>query len=745
MAHQSRVARWASSTATLALLTTQTAVGQAPPQASLAAPPVAPIRAVQDDYYGTTVVDPYRYMEDLQNPEVQTWLKAQNDYTRAALTRIPGRNDLLARIRQLDEAATARVFDVRRLPGGRYMYQKRLATEDVAKLYVREGLTGDEKVLVDPVKLSAPGEAAHVINYYGASFDGAYVAYGASPGGSEDAVIHVIETATGHETGETMDRGWFGNPSWLPDHRSFFHNRMQKMDPGMPPTERELKSKVYVHVVGTDPDSDPLVFGYEVSPRVKIEPADIPFIVTYPGSPYAFGVVAHGVQNEITLYMAPLTSVGKPDTPWRKVCDVEDDVVDFTPRGDDIYLLTHKDASRFKVVRTSLTHPDPAQAEVVVPPGDAVIQGITLAQDALYVQVLDGGVGRLLRVPFVGSGIGTPERVPLPFDGAVWVAAADRRLSGIFLGLTSWTKASRILVYDVASHRVSDTGLQPRGPFDDPRDVEFEEVKAKSYDGTLVPLSIVHRRGVALDGSHPTLLYGYGAYGITLDPFFDPKWLAWIERGGVYAVAHVRGGGEYGEDWHVAGKLLTKPNTWRDFIACGEYLIEHKYTAVARLAGDGGSAGGITIGRGITDRPDLFAAALDEVGMSDVVRVELSPNGPPNIPEFGSTKTPDGFKGVYEMSAYHHVTDGTAYPAVLLTTGINDPRVTPWQPAKLAARLQAATSSGKPILLRVDYEAGHGIGSTKSQRQELLADQWSFLLWQFGAAGFQPRASPAVP
>src|SRR5204863_168527 len=440
-----------------------------------------------------------------------------------------------------------------------------------AKRYVREGLTGDEKVLVDPVKLSAPGEAAHVINYYGASFDGAYVAYGASPGGSEDAVIHVIETATGHETGETMDRGWFGNPSWLPDHRSFFHNRMQKMDPGMPPTERALKSKVYVHVVGTDPDSDPLVFGYEVSPRVKIEPADIPFIVTYPGSPYAFGVVAHGVENEITLYMAPLTSVGKPDTPWQKVCDVEDDVVDFTPR-----------------------------------------------------------------------------------------------------------------------------------------DVEFEEVKAKSYDGTLVPLSIVHRRGVALDGSHPTLLYGYGAYGITLDPFFDPKWLAWIERGGVYAVAHVRGGGEYGEDWHVAGKLLTKPNTWRDFIACGEYLIEHKYTAVARLAGVGGSAGGITIGRGITDRPDLFAAALDEVGMSDVVRVELSPNGPPNIPEFGSTKTPDGFKGVYEMRAYHHVTDGTAYPAVLLTTGITDPRVTPWQPAKLAARLQAATSSGKPILLRVDYEAGHG-------------------------------------
>src|SRR3989454_12174927 len=501
MARQSRVARWVSSTATLALLTTQAAVGQAPSRAAVAAPPVAPIRAVTDDYYGTTVVDPYRYMEDLQNPEVQAWLKAQNDYTRAALARIPGRNDLLARIRRLDEAATARVFDVRRLPGGRYVYQKRLATEDVAKLYMRDGLTGEEKLLVDPVKLGAPGDAAHVINYYGVSFDGSYVAYGASPGGSEDAVIHVIETATGHETGETMDRGWFGNPSWLPDNRSFLHNRMQKMDPGMPPTERELKSKVYLHVVGTDPDSDPLVFGYEVSPRVKIEPADIPFIVTYPGSPYAFGIVAHGVQNEITLYLAPLDSLGKPDTPWRKVCDVEDEVVDFTPLGNQIYLLTHKDASRFKVVRTSLTDPDPAHAEVVVPAGGAVGPGIRLARDALVAPGLDGGVGRLLRVPFAGPGVGTPERVALPFDGTVWVAAADRRLSGIFLGLTSWTRAARILVYDVASHRVSDTGLQPRGPFDDPRDMEFEEVKAKSYDGTLVPLSIVHRRGLALDGS----------------------------------------------------------------------------------------------------------------------------------------------------------------------------------------------------------------------------------------------------
>src|SRR5205814_5059386 len=209
-------------------------------------------------------------------------------------------------------------------------------------------------------------------------------------------------------------------------------------------------------------------------------------------------------------------------------------------------------------------------------------------------------------------------------------------------------------------------------------DVEFEEVTAKSYDGTLVPPSIVPRRGVALAGSHPTLLYRYGAYGITLDPFFDPKLLAWIERGGVYAVAHVRGGGEYGEDWHLAGKQVTKPNTWKDFIACAEYLVEHNYTSRAKLAGEGGSAGGITIGRAFTERPELFRAAIDAVGDSDTLRSELMESGPANIPEFGTVKDPGGFKALYEMDSYQHVKPDTPYPAIMLTTGVNDPRVAPW-------------------------------------------------------------------
>jgi prolyl oligopeptidase len=307
--------------------------------------------------------------------------------------------------------------------------------------------------------------------------------------------------------------------------------------------------------------------------------------------------------------------------------------------------------------------------------------------------------------------------------------------------MNTWTKAGQIYAYDSRTKKITNTGLQPLGRFDAPADLESVEVEVRGHDGTMIPLSIVYRRGIKLDGSNPTLLMGYGAYGFSQDPSFDPRRLAWYEKGGVYAVAHVRGGGEYGQDWYQAGYKLTKPNTWKDFIACAEYLIDEKYTAPERLAGTGRSAGGILIGRVVTERPDLLAAAVSDVGCSDMLRMETTPNGVPNIPEFGSVKTEDGFKGLYEMSSYHHVMDGTKYPAVMLTTGINDPRVEPWESGKMEARLQAATASGKPVLLRVDYESGHAVGTTKKQSQELAADSWAFLLWQFGLPEFQPSPS----
>jgi prolyl oligopeptidase len=698
------------------------------------APPPAPVRVVTDEYFGVKVADPYRYMEDLANPEVIAWFKAENDYTRSVLSQISGRSAFLKRIKELDEAAPARITDLRRLPGDRYFYQKRLASEDVAKLYVRDGLTSEEKLLVDPTKFVKDPGSHYVISYYAPSFDGKHVAAGISAAGSEDAVLHVFDVTTTKETGDVIDRAQFGSPSWMPDGRSFAYNRLQELTSSSAPTDRYLNSRAYLHVLGTQPEKDRLIFGLG-APNVKIDPADIPFVAVAPGASYAMGIIAHGVRNEITAYVAPLNSLSGATVPWKRFCDVDDDITGFDIHGDDLYLLSHHGASRFKVLHTKLASPDVAHAELVVPPGEPVIQNIAAASDALYIQELDGGLGRLVQLPYSAA---KPVQVQLPFEGSVALSATDPRIPGTLVELSSWTKARKIYAYDANRKNTTDTHLQPVGRFDEPADLESVEVRVKSYDGTLVPLSIVYRKGTKLDGSNPALLEGYGAYGITLDPFFDPKFIAWFEHGGVFAVAHVRGGGEYGEDWHLAGKLLNKPNTWKDFIACAEYLINQKYTAMPRLAILGGSAGGITVGRSITERPDLFAVAIDAVPASDIVRSEFTPNGPPNIPEFGTVKEPDGFKALYEMSPYDHVKDGTKYPAVIVTTGWNDPRVVSWEPGKMAARLQAATSSGKPVLLRVDYDAGHGIGSTKTQREEELADEWSFAFWQFGLPEFQP-------
>ena len=462
-------------------------------------------------------------------------------------------------------------------------------------------------------------------------------------------------------------------------------------------------------------------------------------MATFPDVPFALGTVTHGSQNEISIYVTPLDSVGKPNTPWRKVCAVDDAVTGMTVRGDDLWLLTHKDAPRFKIIHTHLSNPDLSHADVVVAPSAAVVIALGAAQDALYIQLRDGAIDHLLRIGYETAA--KPEPVVLPYDGSIGLYPTDVRAPGVVFELSGWTKANRFYEYDPKTKNVVDTKLRPSAPFDNPEDIESEEVKVPAQDGTLIPLSIIHRSGLKLDGSNPVLLNGYGAYGSSLDPNFDPVNLAWLERGGVLAFAHVRGGGEFGDDWHKAGQKLTKPNTWHDFIACAEYLIEKKYTSPAHLAGEGESAGGILIGRSITERPDLFAAALIEVGFTDALRGELEQDGPGEIPEWGTVKDPDGFKGLYEMSAYAHVKNGARYPAVMLTTGRNDPRVAPWESDKMTARLQAATTSGKPILLRVDYEAGHGIGSTKTQLEQELADEWSFLFWQFGDVRFQMSAS----
>jgi len=441
------------------------------------------------------------------------------------------------------------------------------------------------------------------------------------------------------------------------------------------------------------------------------------------------------VQNERSIYAAQ--GVIGATTQWESVATTADDVTGYDLKGSTIYLLTHENAPSFKIVARSLAAPNLAAARDVIPASRAVIEDLAVASDGLYVLSRDGGFGRITRVALSADGTpGSTTNVTLPFEGSINAIATDPRVAGAVFGLTGWTHL--LLYYAVdAQGNVTDTHLKEIANVDT-SPYTSSEVQARSADGTMVPLSIVYRKGLALDGSHPAYLEGYGAYGIELNPAFSATRIAWLERGGVFAVCHPRGGGWYGEAWHQAGMITTKPHTWQDFIACGQWLVAHKYTSRAHLAGEGTSAGGITIGRAITTDPHLFAAALDVVGASNALRQEFSPNGPPNTPEFGTVKNEVGFKALYAMDAYEHVVPGTPYPAVMLITGYNDPRVSSWELAKMTARLQKATTSGRPILLRVDYDAGHGfLAASRAQSEQLLTDEYAFLLWQCGDPAFR--------
>jgi prolyl oligopeptidase len=685
-------------------------------------PPIAPTIPVTDNYFGHVVVDPYRWMEDPNSTQLKSWLKGESDYSRKALYNIAGRAELYKEIRALDTVGTS-VDDVQ-VGGPYFFYQKTPPTSNTSKLYVRLGLTGKERVLVDP-ELLRSGSTHYSLDYFSPSRDGKYVAYAISPGGSEDSVLFVIETKTGHRLSEKIAGTQFGNVSWCADSASFFYNRLQRLAPGADPVYKYKDSTAYLHKLGQTYTDDIAVLDRKLCPQLGIGEDDTPSIITLPHCPYFFGLISHGVQNEITLFYTPMASYRGATTKWRKLADVTDDITSFDTHGSTIYVLSHKGASRYKVIATDLAHPDLAHPSIIVPPSRSVIVGMGVAKDAVYVQDLDGGIGRIRRVSFDGK---RQREITLPYDGTVEGIVTDENRPGVLFMETAWTKSALWYGYDPALGDVRDTKLKKLSPISF-ANITSEEVKARSKDGTLGPLSIIYRRGLIKDGSHPTLMEGYGAYGITMNSYFDPTSLPWLDRGGVLAVAHVRGGGEYGEDWHIAGQKLTKQHSVDDFLACAQYLIDHKFTSPRHLAGRGASAGGITVGMALTERPDMFGAILDEVGSSDALRAELSPNGPPNIPEFGTFKDPDGFKALYAMDAYLHVKDGVKYPAVLLTTGINDPRVSYWEPAKMTARLQAADPA-QTILLRVDYDAGHGIGSTKSQSDAELADEYAFLLWK---------------
>jgi len=682
-------------------------------------PPVpAPLQPITNAYQGVIVTDPYQWLEEPGAGPVREWTRLQNERTRSYFSRLPYREGIAQQLMQLRSEESARyfgldwkkgrIFALRFKPPAQQPILVRLSSLDPPALW---------KTVFDPNSYNTNGSTA--IDWSVVSLDGKLIALSLSEGGSEDGTLHFVEADSGKELADKIPRVQYptagGSAAWNADGSGVYYTRYP--NPGeRPEVDLHFCQQIWFHKLGTPNSEDRYELGKDF-PRI----AEIAMQTSEDGQ-WLLATVANGDGGDFAHYLR--SAAGK----WQQITRFEDGVKSATiGRDSALYLVTVKDAPRGKVLRLPLTTPDLAKATVAVPEGKGVAQGVAPASHGIYAVELQGGPSELNWYPH-----GSTHATAVPILPVSTVGGAESWFGDeLVFGNVSYLKPFAWFTFDPATKNVHRTALCTTSPVDFD-DIEVVREFATSKDGTKVPINILRKKGLKLDGQNPTLLYAYGGYGVNLTPGFDSTRRIWFDAGGVYAVANLRGGGEYGEPWHKAGNLTRKQNVFDDFIAAAEHLIHRRYTSPARLAVEGGSNGGLLMGAFLTQRPDLAQAVVSHVGIYDMLRVELDPNGQFNVTEFGTVKDPEQFKALYAYSPLHHVRDHEKYPAALLTTGENDGRVNPYQSRKMAARLQAATGSDRPILFRSTAGAGHGIGTSLKERIAEQADVYSFLFNQLG-------------
>jgi prolyl oligopeptidase len=694
--------------------------------AELPPTPTTPKKPVTDEYHGVKVVDNYRWLEDANDPAVRKWTEEQNRHTDAYFKQLPALDAVRKRVKGLLSAASSDYFALR-YRGGRLFALKAQPPAEQPFLVTLKSADEPqtEQVVLDPNKLNPKGTTA--IDFYVPSLDGRLVAVSLSEGGTEDGTVHVYEVAGAKELADVIPRvnggTAGGSVAWNADGTGFWYTRYPRGDE-RPKEDLDFYQQVYFHKLGTPTEQDAYALGKDF-PRI----AEVQLATSDDGR-HVLASVANGDGGEFAHYLLGLSGQ------WAQVTRFADRVTGAALGVDDsLYLLSRNAAPRGKVLRLPLAAPRLDRAKEIIPEGAGAVQGLVATAGRLYVTELVGGPSQVRVFDLDGK----PQKpVPVPEIAAVEEVV---RLAGdeVLFRVETYTAPPAWYRFDPASGKPTRTALYRTSPADFD-DTEVVREFAVSKDGTKVPLNILRRKGTTLDGNNPTLLYGYGGYNISLTPEFAPGVRVWLDQGGVYAVANLRGGGEFGEAWHQAGNLTHKQNVFDDFAACARHLIDRKYTRPERLAVEGGSNGGLLMGAALTQHPDLFRAVAAHVGIYDMLRVELHPNGAFNVTEFGTVKDEEQFQALYAYSPYHHVQDGTVYPAVFLRTGENDPRVDPANSRKMTARLQAATSSKLPVLLRVS-KTGHGIGSSLTERIDRQTEVYGFLFDQLGVKG-ETRLEP---
>jgi prolyl oligopeptidase len=689
-------------------------------------PPTKTVDA-SDTYFGKTYKDPYRWLENLKDKEVEYWFKAQAELTDGLLAKIPGRDALAQEWMELDKLKPA-AYSAITYEHGRVFYKKTLGGENVGKLFFREGWNGTEKLLFDPAKYK-PGVISTIQSMV-PSFDGKRVAIGISKGGAEISEIRVLDVDHGSLIADAID-GSYGPMGWSLDNECFFYDSGKAGDPQS--VEFHLNRKTRLHHLGTQPSTDTDFFSNESNPELGLSPEEVPSASideTLPG--YILGT-ASTAQRELRMFYAPVSEMKRPNAKWSVLCTPSDNLENLAFHEEDVYAITHSGAPRFKVIRTSMKQPDWKDAETIVSEAPDTVQYLATSKDFLFLVYSSGILGRIVKYDF---GTGKTGEIRLPASGNVNISCPDPHSNRCLIFITSWTLPTTTYDFDAKEGTFTKSVFNSEVSYPGFDELVTEEVEVPSHDDTMVPLSIIHSKGIPLDGSNSCILEGYGAYGFGFTPRFSILHSV-ATRGVVLAIAHVRGGGEKGEAWYKAGFKKTKPNTWKDFIACAEFLVKKGYTSPRKLGGTGTSAGGILVSRAITERPDLFTAAVCNVGDADAMRSEFGTDGPANSREYGSVKDPVECQALYEMDGVQHVRQGVNYPAVLGVGGWNDPRVAPWQPGKFIAAVQNASVSKKPALMKVNYDNGH-FTEEKIVTFKNFAGQYAFLLWQTGHKDFQP-------
>jgi prolyl oligopeptidase len=702
-----------SFSASLLLLATALAQndnGGAPSTMKIPKPPATKQQPVTDDYFGHKIIDPYRWLEDGSSPETQQWVAEQLAYTRSILDKLPGRDKLHDRIEQLLEIGN---LGETQAGGEYYFHTRREGKQNQPVLYVRKHVDGSDEVLVDANQLSKDGTVA--LDWWQASHDGKYVAYGTSESGSEMSTLHVIETGNKRLLPDTIERTRAASIAWKPDNSGFYYTRYPKK--GEVADGQEVYNRhVFYHPLGGDPLKDPLIFGEGRDPQ------DWPNVTLSNDGRWLSIMVEQG-WTKTDLFLKDLQA----NAPALRITTGKDFLYFAEAYDGDLYILTNEDGPHYRVFKAPVTAPTREHWHEIVPQSDAVLKEVHIIGGQLFALYEQNAHSLLRRFTIGGKPLG---EVELPTLGTITDIGGEYDSTSAFYLFTSFTVPTTIYRFDIQTAKSTLWDSVPTGI--DTDKYETRQVWYTSKDGTRVPMFLVLRKGLKLTGHNPAMLTAYGGFNVSVTPEFSKTLFPWLDHDGVFAMANLRGGSEFGEEWHRAGMLDKKQNVFDDFIAAAEYLEKEGFTDKEHLAIRGGSNGGLLMGAALVQRPDLFRAVICQVPLLDMLRYQNFQIAKLWVPEYGSSQDPKQFEWLYAYSPYHHVEDGTAYPAALFMTADTDTRVDPMHAKKMTARLQAANGGPNPILLRIEPKAGHGAGKPISKQVEEWTDIYSFLFWQLG-------------